>query len=208
MENLDTSAYIPVQTEGVENNSIAEKTLDTEMAAKEFFSAAAKRLMDVNAWGTYTGPLTASFQLCDSKGDEVQRTVKLHDHFKINIPGPGNTAGEGYDWVRVEELKRFQAPDEDMLLIRVRPAANPLNNKTDVAHFLSDSATSSFVVKRKGTMVAAEVHGRNEKPNVEAESVLDKARNALAGTAAVALVSKYQWKSLVNGLLDFEIKSS
>lgn len=205
MENLDSLKYVPPQEEGAQSNTTAEKTLDTEVLAKQFFDKAVNRLMNVNDWSSYTGALTANFQLCDSKGNEVQRPVEMHDYFKIDVPGPGTVTGDGYDWVQVEALEKYTAAHEDMVLITVRPANNPLNDKEDVAHFFTDESTSSFIVKRTGTKVTVEVHGRNEKPNTKADSIIDKARNVFAGSVAVSLFSKYQWKSLVEGLLDFEL---
>ena len=87
------------------------------------------------------------------------------------------------------------------MLMRVRPATNPNNDRQDVAHFFSDEATSNFMVKREGTTITAAVYGRNEKPNTGAEKAVDKARNTAVATGAVSGFSKLQWKSLVNGFL-------
>lgn len=205
MENLDPVDHIPPQEEGAQSNTAAEKLLDTEVIAKQFFDKAAARLMNVNEWRGYTGVLTAAFQLFDNKGKEVQRTVQLHDHLRIDIPGPGSTTGGGYEWVHVEALERYLSPEEEMLLMRVRPVPNPKSDKEDVAHFFTDESTSTFIVRRTGNKVSAEVHGRNEKPNINADSFIDKARNVFAGVVAASLFSKYQWKSLAEGLLDFEL---
>jgi hypothetical protein len=205
MENFDPSTHLPQQEEGAQSNTTSEKLLDTEVVAKQFFEAASKRLLNVNEWRDYAGALTADFQLCDNKGNEVQRTAQLHDHFRIDIPGPGSTAGRGYDWVHVEALERFESADEEMLLIRVRPVPDPTGDKEDVAHFFTDDSTSTFMIRRMGNKVTAEVHGRNEKPNIHAGSLIDKARNVFAGVVAVSLFSKYQWKSLAEGLLNFEL---
>jgi hypothetical protein len=56
-------------------------------------------------------------------------------------------------------------------------------------------------VQRTGKVVSAEVHGRNEKPNTDANAVIDKARNTMVATGAIVGFSSTQWKSLVNGLL-------
>ena len=85
--------------------------------------------------------------------------------------------------------------------MKVRPSEDPVK-KEGVAHFLQNQATSSFIVKRKDTIVTAEVHGRNEKPNTSAKKVTDKIRNALVGTAATTGISKIQWQKLVKGILD------
>jgi hypothetical protein len=129
------------------------------------------------------------------------RTAQKGDHFKIDIPGPGSVTGEGYDWVQIEEIVEERDEQSDSIAIRVRPASNPRNEKSDVAHFFTNAATSNFIVKREGTKVSAAVRGRNEKPNTEAEAVIDKARNTAVATGAITGFSNYQWKSLVTGLL-------
>jgi len=53
--------------------------------------------------------------------------------------------------------------------------------------------------------VFAEVNGRNEQPNTDAENLIDKARNIAVAAGAMLGFSKVQWKSLVDGLVDPEI---
>jgi hypothetical protein len=165
---------------------------------------AANRLLDVNVWDQICGPLSAKFRLTDPSGNKITGPAKPGDHFMINIPGPGPSAGEGYDWVEVEALddKRNPSGNDESIAIRVRPTASPLNRDSDTAHFFSEDATSSFRVVREGTKVRAEVHGRNEVPNTDVDKTVDKVRNAVVGTGAAAGMSSPQWNSLVNGLLD------
>ena len=158
-------------------------------------------MLDVNNWQTLAGQATAAFQLTDDKGQPVNRKAKTGDHFRIDIPGPGSQSGEGYDWVKIEVVEEEHTNDSDGQIIRVRPATNPTNEKTDVAHFFSEEATSTFMVKREGKTVSASVHGRNEKPNTNTETVVDKVRHATVATGAISGFSKIQWKSLVNGLI-------
>ncbi len=105
--------------------------------------------------------------------------------------------------MRVEAVDENQdvLQDSETLLIRVRPADNPSTNDSNVAHFFSDKATSNFVVSRERNVVTAAVYGRNEKPNTSTDKPLDKTRNVVIGTTAVAGFSNPQWKSLVNGVL-------
>ncbi|HEY0732951.1 MAG TPA: hypothetical protein VGD33_11070, partial [Chitinophagaceae bacterium] len=166
-----------------------------------------QRLFSVNNWHDYAGKLTADFQLTDTNGTEVNRLIDKGDHFRINIPAPGSQAGEGYDWVKVEEITEGEDQGNKFAAIRVRPASDPCNDNSDVAHFFSEQATSSFVVKQEGNKLIAAVYGRNEKPNTGVEKLLDKTRNALVATGAISGFSKLQWKSLVEGLLDVKEKS-
>ena len=199
--NHNADHTIPEQHEGGETNTEATETLADEAAARSFFEVVRNRLLNVNAWHDYAGAGSAAFQLTDGQGVAVQRPAQKGDHFQIDIPGPGTQTGEGYDWVRIEEITEAHRDAEDSVVVRVRPASNPRNEKADVAHFFTSEATSNFVVRRHGNTVSASVHGRNEKPNTEAEALLDKARNAAVATGAISGFSKLQWKSLVTGLL-------
>jgi hypothetical protein len=160
--------------------------------------------MNVNHWHEYSGPVTATFRLTDANGKEVDRTAEKGDYFKIKVPAPGPSAGDGYDWVRIEAVEDKSNPEgvAEVIAIRVRPAPNPDGKGENVAHFFKDSATSSFVVQRTGNEVKATVHGRNEIPNTETSNIVDKIRNAVVGTTAIAGIANVQWNNLVKGLID------
>lgn len=192
---------IPEQHTGAESNTESEQRFDTDAEAVAFFKVVKERLFQVGHWHQWAGAGTAQFWLTDAAGNEIDRTPLAGDHFKIDIPGPGTRTGDGYDWVRVEAVEETHDRDSDCVLMRVRPATNPQNNKTDVAHFFSEEATSNFVVKRTGTTVTAGVFGRNEKPNTDTEAIVDKLRNTAVAGGAVTAFSKLQWKALVSGLV-------
>ncbi|HUQ96484.1 MAG TPA: hypothetical protein VM010_02380 [Chitinophagaceae bacterium] len=195
---------IPEQNSGASSDTEATATFEAETQAKAFYEVVKQRLLHVNAWQKWAGAATAKFQLTDATGNDVDRTVNQGDHFKIDIPGPGPVTGDGFDWVQVQTIEETASGESEQIIIQVKPATNPTNANNDVAHFFSDDASSSFVVKREGNVVSAAVHGRNEKPNARAEKLVDKARNAAVATGAVAAFSKLQWKSLVNGLVKKE----
>jgi hypothetical protein len=197
---------IPKQQKGNQLDTEYRVEANSADQASQLFQKAAGRLLDVNRWDKLSGPLSATFRLTDHEGKEISRPPHSGDYFKINIPAPGPSSGEGYDWVRIEavEDKRDASADHESITMRVRPAPSPENNDTSTAHFFKDDATSSFVVERRGNMVTAEVHGRNEVPNTTAEKAVDKMRNALVGLGAIAGFSAPQWKSLVKGLVEGE----
>jgi flagellar hook-basal body complex protein FliE len=201
MSNTKSEPIIPEQQKGGSSDTDATETFDSAQQAKDFYNIVKQRLQQVNNWQKWAGAATATFQLTDAQGNDVDRTVQEGDHFKIDIPGPGPVTGDGFDWVQVETIKETVEPDSEEIAIQVRPATNPNNDRQDVAHFFSDEASSCFIVKREGATVTAAVHGRNEKPNTNAEKVVDKARNAAVATGAITAFSKLQWKSLVNGLV-------
>jgi hypothetical protein len=195
---------IPSQDSGIQTNTESTEELATEKEAKEFYVTVCKRLMDINNWQQYAGKATASFQLTDNSGKEVKRDPQKGDHLKIDIPGPGSISGEGFDWVQIEAIEKDHDENTQCTAIRVRPATSPLNEKEDVAHFFSDDTTSTFMVRQEGKKVIAGVYGRNEKPNTNTETTIDKIRNTAIATGAISGFSKIQWKSLVNGLVKKE----
>ncbi len=200
----DAGETIPQHTEGTEVNVEESVACSSIEEAQRFFALVKERLLQVNNWKKMSGTLSADFQLTDEKGLPVSALPKAGGYFKIDIPAPGISSGEGYDWVRIEEVKEESKGDCNYIAIRVRPAASPLNADKDTAHFYTDEATSNFIVQRNGNTVTAGVYGRNEKPNIEAETFIGKIRNAIVGTGAVTMFAKIQWKALVSGLLKFE----
>lgn len=192
---------VPEQEEGAESNTEATREFADATAAYAFFEKLRGRLLHVNEWHTIAGSGTAAFQLTDGTGLPVDRSAREGDYFRIDIPGPGTGTGNGYDWVRIERIHDTEKDGMRSLVITVRPATNPTNERQDVAHFFADSATSNFCAMQEGNTVKAAVYGRNEKPNTEAETLLDKARNVAVATGAVAGGAKLQWSRLVHGLI-------
>lgn len=201
MEKKNYTGIVPGQHSGKEIDT--EKSVDCadEQEARALFDEARARLLDVNHWQEVAGKAMATFQLTDENGQEVQRTVQQGDYFKIDIPGPGSKSGEGYDWVRVESVEETEQPGVHSVGVRVRPASNPQNKDEEVAHFYSDQSTSNFIVTREGNKVTASVYDRNTSTNDESGNVADAIRNTTVGAGAIAIFSRIQWKSLVEGLL-------
>lgn len=194
---------IPEQQTGNESNTEYSAIADSLDDAKKLFKLARQRLEHVNNWNKLAKGITADFQLTDHHGNKVERSVHKDDFFKIDIPGPGPSSGDGYDWVQIESIEEETNPnaEEEYFAIRVRPASSPLKNDNDTAHFFKNAATSTFKVHRKKNKVTAGVYGRNEIPNTDAGKPLDKARNVMTALSAVAIFSKLQWKNLVKGLI-------
>jgi hypothetical protein len=192
---------IPENNSGIQTNTENSVELESEEEAGKFYEEAKRRLLDVNEWHSLAGKASASFQLTDSSGKEVRRPAEKGDFFKIDIPGPGTVTGEGNDWVQIEAIEESREEETETIVIKVRPASNPQNERKDVAHFFSEESTSSFMVKWEGKKITAAVYGRNEKPNTKTETIVDKVRNAAVATGALSGFSKLQWKTLVDALL-------
>ncbi|QRR00321.1 hypothetical protein [Dyadobacter sandarakinus] len=201
MEEKNYAGLIPDEREGWAITAVSRQTEPDEAAARSLFELAEQRLRDVNQWGSLLKSKMADFQLTDTSGNDVSGSVSEGQYFKIDILGPGTTSGQGYDWVRVEAVARFEENAIEHVAMRVRPASNPSNNNTETAHFYSDKATSTFTITREGTTVTASIYDRNTDVNKDGETLLEKARNLIVGAFGKLVLSKIQWQDLTDGLI-------
>lgn len=198
------TGLIPEQKEGREITAEALTEFSNGTQAAAFYKEARNRLLFIHNWHKIAGWLSADFQLTDDQGNEVTRQAQKGDHFSIDITGPGSSAGKGYDWAKVEDIKEVNATELDSIAILVRPAPNPQTSNPNVAHFFSEKSTSTFVITREGNKIFASIFDRNIEANEETKEPLDKFRNAVVGLGAKHGFSKLQWQALVNGLVKTE----
>lgn len=193
----------PEQKEGIQKNFSETVEFNSVETAQKFFRVARERMLDVNNWQQICGGSSSTFRLRNAQGEPVgYRLPEVGDYVQIDIPGPGPQAGDGHDWVQVEAVEDSKNTSADeMTLMRVRPASSPLNDQGDVAHFLDDKATSTFVVFRLGDRVVAEIFGSNETVNSESHGLLDKVRNVATAVASWLGFSDVQWKSLAKAIV-------
>jgi len=195
-----------VPSQHIGNQTGAKASVDTKDVVKAVntFIQAKSRLLDINNWHKYSGTAATKFTLTDSAGNPVNRSPQKGDYIKIDVPGPGTIAGQGYDWVCIEQFeeKQDKQSDLDFFAFRVRPAANPTSGSaTAPAHFYTKQTTSTFIVQREGTVVSACEKGRNEVPNTHTDKMVDNMRNGLVAVGATLGLSIPQWKVLMEGLL-------
>ena len=197
---------LPPQVRGRHTTTSAQVLTGKEAEARFIFERATRRLLDVNEWTDHCGAMTAAFQLYDESGKPLQGRATVGDYIRIDIPGPGTMAGQGYDWVCIEKIEEHPgSPAGGISLLQVRPCPNPQQKETTgTAHFLEDSATSTFIIEWDEQKVTATVYGRNEVPNTDHPAITDKVRNAVVGSLGAIGLSKIQWKALVKGLLERE----
>lgn len=198
MENLP----IPAQTTGASCDVTSSVQMDSLEEAQAFFQTVRQRFVDINSWKLHAGEEKASFSLREPSGDLLLREPKVGDYIRIQIPGLNNPGTDGYDWVQIEEVKEEDNLQEQCLYIRVRPCPDPTAPDTSVKHFYCPEATSNFLIVRQGKEIRAEVHGRNELPNTQEVGGLEKIRNFLVAIGGILAGSKFQWKSLTEGLIE------
>ncbi len=204
MEQQDFLKIIPAQYTGTVIEADSSTQLADETNAIHAFELAKQRLLDVNQWHKVSGLISAKFQVMSKDAKEVNRPVVKGDFLRVDIPGPGSSAGDGFDWVEVEELKEFSEGNVQSIGFRVRPVANPLGSPESIAHFYDVSATSNFIVTRVGNVIEAHIVDRNIKPNTETATIMDKIRDTAVGMSAIASFSKVQWQGLADGLVAIE----
>ncbi|MFD0941504.1 hypothetical protein [Pedobacter boryungensis] len=202
---MSEQILVPNQVEGSEMNARAETVLSDIGQAAVFYELVKQRLFEVNNWDKVCGTSATLFQLTLPDGSPTMK-LEIDNLIRIDIPGPGTSAGDGYDWVRIEQIgKNNETELEEWTGFTVRPSPNPFHPELGVAHFFSDAATSTFLIGRTGQTVWAEMHGRNEIPNGNTEKIFDGLRNTMVGWTAKAGLSYPQWKLLVDGLVKNDI---
>jgi hypothetical protein len=201
MENKNYTGIVPEQYTGKEIKAEAAITFENVSEAQSAYDTAKEKLLNVNQWHHVAGIVSAHFQVCEASGNALERSVDKGDYIRIDIPGPGSSTGDGYDWVFVETVKEVEEAGLQSVGFRVRPAPNPRSDSKNIAHFYEATATSSFIVTREGTTLTASIIDHNTKPNDEGDSVMDKVRHITVGAGALSLFSKLQWNNLAKGII-------
>src|SRR5689334_17266453 len=123
---------VPPQTEGSSLDTEFQVKCGSTAEALGQFRISESRLLDVNKWHLLCGPLSAKFELVTTDGTAVDRHAIEGDYFRIAIPGPGPAEGDGFDWVRIEQIEVQGGPStsEQRVSMRVRPAPKPGGDKS------------------------------------------------------------------------------
>lgn len=195
---------VPEQMEGKKNDLYAKVDEIDESSAQARYARACKRMLEPNGWHELCGPLSAAFSLMDGSGEPVYRALQVNDYIRVDLPGPGPAAGNGYDWVMIEAVEQVEETAGDICAMRVRPVSAPTTEQTDTAHFFKSTATSTFMVRRMGRHIEASYHGRNELPNTKTDKTADNVRNAVVASGAMAGFSELQWQVLIEAFLKDE----
>lgn len=195
---------MPAQETGAESKAISKVNFEHEDSASKHFQTVKRRFLDINSWELFAGKNKAEFTLRDEKGNLILDPPKVGNYISIKIPLLHNPADDGLDWVRIEVVEEEKEDHAEAVYIRVRPTSNPTNSADGVTHFLNDTATSNFFIKRNGTEISAEVYARNETPNSTNQTLSEKIRNEIVSLGGMLIGSKIQWEALTSGLIENE----
>ncbi|PPK88293.1 hypothetical protein CLV84_1258 [Neolewinella xylanilytica] len=193
-----TTADIPGRREGSHHDTVSMHCLDS--GAGQAFEQLSTRLYEIDRWKELNDGIRTEFRLCGDSGEPVQRPPRPGDFIRIDLVGPGSPSGAGYDWVRITAINAGEVPTP-WASLTITPCANPAGNDRTIAHFYAEGATNTFIVRQIGQCVTAEVHGRNERPNVHDGPVLDRLRNEAVALAGKVGISKMQWQDWTDGMV-------
>ncbi|MFN8577800.1 MAG: hypothetical protein U0354_13175 [Candidatus Sericytochromatia bacterium] len=195
---------IPEQSKGSNTNNYQELILDENFDSKEKYEVIKKRLLDINNWGSICGNLSGEFILLDSQGNEKSSKPNKGDLIKINIPLTTSIEGQGFEWVKIQEIKEINKEEKNInaVYFTLSPTGNPNTDSDTIAHFYTDDATNTFIILRENNKIYVGIHGRNEVANIEqTDSLIDKILNRTIALGAIIGVSSIQWANLIKALL-------
>jgi hypothetical protein len=194
---------IPEKIKGKNNDLEFSVDEDSVEAAKDTFARARFRLLNPQLWQDLCGPMASSFDIVDKDGKLCNRPARAGDYIRINIPGPGPSSGNGYDWVTIVQINESgdDNPEEESIRMTVRPSSSPHTDSEEPAHFFKSSASSTFFISRHGTKLTSCYQGRNEELNKKTDNIKDNIRNTLIGLGAMAGLSEAQWSVLIKAFL-------
>ena len=176
-----------------------ENTFPDEPRAVQAYEQARQKLFNVNAWSDLSG-INSTFKVYESTGALAQTDkVANGQYIKIILPGlaPEN-------WVQVTDIREEQ--NEAEFTVHPSPAPEPLTeNPTEVKHFFTKEASSTFRVERQGTTLKAYEIGKNEGINNQGEEAGNRAIiNTLIAEGGWAGFQAIQWDKLTSYLVHLE----
>ncbi|MEO5501089.1 MAG: hypothetical protein ABIR31_06560 [Ginsengibacter sp.] len=189
---------VPENEGGKANNLEESVKCESEEDCNALFKKACDKMLDINSWHLLTDEKGASFCVVDEQENSVNRTPRKDDYVRIDIPGPGNKDGDGYDWVKIDALKS----DANHMGMTFRACERPQKADDSTDHFFHKNATSTFIIEKKTAVVIASYYGRNEKINTDDKSLIDTIRNIVIGVGALLGFSELQWKKLIKAFLE------
>jgi len=177
-----------------------EKTVEASSRHEAFvlFENAKKRLNDINNWQLLCGKTPAEFHLTDDRGNLLN----------VSVPETGNLIrvrcyDKGKDkfiWYRIGQFmheKNLLKDTEDFgfkVILVSDPAAPQLSE---------EGITCTFMVTRSGCKVSAVEAERSRVVARDGIPVLVQLRDKLQNVFSWINSSNQQWKSLINGVLQY-----
>lgn len=177
-----------------------EKKVEASSRHEAFvlFENAKKRLNDINNWQLLCGKTPAEFHLTDDMGNLLN----------VSVPETGNLIrvrcyDKGKDkfiWYRIEEFmhEKNLLKDTEHFGFKVMLVSGPLATQQS-----EEGITCTFVVTRSGCKVSAVEAERSRIVAKDGIPVFAQLRDKLQHVFSSIYSSNQQWKSLINGVLQY-----
>lgn len=176
----------------------------TRHEAMVMFENAKKRLNDINNWTLFSGKSPADFQLTDAFGNSLNSSApQIGNLIKVRCHAPTSDSVNKYLWYKIEQFiheKNLLKDTEDygFRTIQINNPLMPLNDEG-----LQAGVTCEFLVTRAGCMVCVlEVETATLSGN-ESFSTFGKLKHKLSSFFDLINPPERQWRSLVNGVLQY-----
>lgn len=193
---------IPSQLQGDFHDIVSMHCANAVDIAIRNFEKVQMRLFSVNEWHSLSDKVKTEFALFDSETNKPTADLKVDNRIRIDIPGPGNHSGDGYDWTKVIAIQNEHNNDEiPFVAFTIKPCSAPGSDAATVAHFYTEKSSNTFVIRRVGTCIYAEVHGRNQVENTSAVPMLDTIRNKAIQVGASLGMGGLNWLGFADALL-------
>lgn len=200
MSPIQSDTPFPILQERFHNGTCLQKKLHDEKTAKAFFKTMCSRLLQAEVWKKWGGNKNADCKLCDRYGNETERPIRMFDYFRMSTKPEHKKGTEAYEWLRVEALERYEAPEEELMLISVRQVHQPDFERKDFLNGVCKQPTNSFMVKRVKRSVYVELLLCNEQSRVPV-TVFEKACHVITGAVTSLGSTAFQWKKLAKQLI-------
>ena len=194
---------IEQQNTGGKHDSSVSVQFDTAKECLVAFRKIEFAFININYWD-HIFKNTSSFHVPDSAKIEKVTRAQPGDLVKIKIPGPKNKLGHGYDWVKIVSLEKSWENEVQTLCLVLSPTSAGCHLKK-TAHFFTSKSKNYFIIRKSLLQITAEVHGRNEVPNLKHQSFRDQWRNLLIAKGGILGFSKINWETWCENILDEKI---
>ena len=192
---------IPTQSKGGFHDTVNMYCAENQREADIFYNRLRSRLEAVNAWETYSDKVKTGFALFQPGTRNTTTALEEGNLIRIDIPGIGNPRGKGYDWTKIVDIQKREDGDYPFFSFTVKPCPFYGGSEEPVAHFYTEDASSTFIVRRFGTCIYAEVHGRNAVENCTDGDLLDNLRNKSVAIGSKLGIGNLNWLAFTESLL-------
>ena len=193
---------IPAQLKGGCHDIVSMHCANTVDKAKANYKELQRRLVAVNEWHTFSEKIKAEFILVTPINDQPTDELKVGNLIKIDIPGPGSPSGSGFDWTEISKVETDDDEEFPYFAFTLKPCPAPDTKDDTVAHFYSKESSNTFIIRRIGTCIYVEVHGRNEIENTSDAPLLDIVRNKAVAIGSKFGIGSLNWMGFASALLE------